>query len=285
MKRTTRIDYEDRIQQVLLYIRQNLYGDLSLRKLASVAYFSEYHFHRVFRGMTGETLADHIRRLRLERSAWKLKLSDESVTELAFEAGYDNVESYIRAFKNIYRVPPTEFRARKIEKWQTVRVPRKLSKGDNIMIEAKIEKLEPRKVAYVRHTGPYAECHTAWKTLCSWAWPKGLLKGVKPIGLSYDDPEITPPDKIRYDACIPVKGSVKPESGISIQEIAGGEYAVTVHKGPFEKLSETYLKLCGEWLPKTGRKTKNLPSVEIYLNDIRRTKPENIRVEIQIPLE
>lgn len=287
MKQVTLVDYEARIQKVLLYIRNNLYEDLSLKTLSSIACFSEYHFHRVFRGMTGENIADHIRRLKMERAAWKLKLSNESVTDLAFEAGYDNVESFIRAFKTRYKAPPSLYRKKK----NAVLPPKNAAsalikrKGAVIMIDAKIEKLDSRKVAFVRHTGPYAECGKAWKTLCSWAWPKGLLKKATLLGLSYDDPEITPSDKIRYDACVVVKGNIDPANGVALQEIPAGEYAVTVHTGPYEKLSRTYVQLCGEWLPKTGRKIKNQPSIEVYLNDPERTKPENLKVEIQVPLE
>lgn len=112
MKTETRMDYEDRIQQVLLYIRQHLNDDLSLKMLASVACFSEYHFHRIFCGIVGETLAEHIRRLRIERAAIKLKYSDKSVTELAFEAGYDNMESFTRAFRSRYGIAPSKYKTK-----------------------------------------------------------------------------------------------------------------------------------------------------------------------------
>jgi len=51
-----RQEYVARINRVMDYIGANLNGDLCLEKLAGVANFSPYHFHRIFRGMTGETL-------------------------------------------------------------------------------------------------------------------------------------------------------------------------------------------------------------------------------------
>lgn len=153
------------------------------------------------------------------------------------------------------------------------------------MLEVKIEKLEAQKVAFVRHVGPYNECEHAWGKLCSWAGPKGLLTSeTKYLGLCYDDPEVTPKDKIRYDACITVGANVEPENYVDIQEVEAGEYAVTLHKGPFEKLAQTYAELFGKWLANSGREAKHAPSIELYLNDPKTTSPEKLEILIQIPL-
>ncbi len=83
---------------------------LSLDELASVAHFSPYHFHRVFRGMVGETVAEHVRRLRLERAARHLIYTRRSVTDLAFDAGYETMESFIRAFRKRFGYAPSCYR-------------------------------------------------------------------------------------------------------------------------------------------------------------------------------
>lgn len=96
---------------------------------------------------------------------------------------------------------------------------------------------------------------------------------------------VTPTDKIRYDACLLIDRDVNPQYPVAVQEIPAGEYACYVHEGPFEKMYATYLQLSGEWLPRSGRTLKALPSVEIYLNDPDRMPPEKLKVEIQLPLE
>ena len=75
--------YENRILRVLEYIHSNPAGDLSLDALADVAAFSRFHWHRVFHGMTGETLADAVRRIRLHRSACWLVQSEKPVAQVA----------------------------------------------------------------------------------------------------------------------------------------------------------------------------------------------------------
>ena len=291
----TRNSYQERILQVLIHIQNHMDESLSLEELASLACFSPYHFHRIFRGMVGETLAEHLRRLRLERAANHLTRTRRTVTDLAFEAGYETAESFTRAFKNRFGMAPSRYRdtcgpaARRrpcksngsLSSFHMIK-----NKGGRNTMDVKIESKETRQVAFVHHIGPYIECGKAWEKLCRWAGPRGLLnKNTTFLGLSYDDPEVTPADKIRYDACITVSQDVQPEGEIGVQEIPAGDFAVYLHKGPFEKLIDTYGALCGRWLPDSGREIKDQPSVELYLNDPNTTAPEDLLVEIQIPLE
>lgn len=112
MKETTLEQYKERMLRVLVHIQQHLDEELSLEGLAGVAAFSPYHFHRIFRGMLGEPVKEHIRRLRLERAAMRLKHSDMPVTMIAFEAGYETHEAFTRAFKAMGGLSPSEFRSR-----------------------------------------------------------------------------------------------------------------------------------------------------------------------------
>lgn len=281
MKETTQIDYQARIQNVLQYIQEHLDEALPLNELAGVACFSPYHFHRVFQGMVGESLAEHIRRLRLERAARKLTYKRYTVTELAFDAGYDNVESFTRAFRSRFGTSPSQYRSKQM-KAPAFKPP--VTKGAPHM-DVQIKRYPPIRVAYVRHIGPYATCHTAWAKLCSWAGPKGLLAaGTQYIGLCFDDPAVTPPEKIRYDACVTIPDTLKPDAGIGTQDVPSGDYAVALHIGPHEKEHETYAAMC-RWIASTGREIKHAPSVEIYLNDPDVTPPDQLRIEIRIPLE
>ena len=153
-------------------------------------------------------------------------------------------------------------------------------------MDVRIEKIEPIRVACVRHTGPYEECAGAWNKLCGWAGSRGLFgPQTRMIGISYDDPEVTPPEKIRYDACVTVDDGVQPEGEVAGRVIAGGEYAVTTHRGPYKKLIETYSKLYGEWAPRSGRVVSSGPCFEIYRNNPDQTPAEELLTDIYVPLE
>lgn len=296
MKKTTQELYKERLLKVLVFIQQNLDGHLSLEDLAKVAHFSIYHFHRIFHGLTGESLQEHIRRLRLERAAMRLKHSDNSILDIALEAGYETNESFTRAFKALCGCSPSSFRSSKglsfkagsarvlYDESGTIKSV-KLPKGGKSM-NVKIEKLEPMRVAFVRHIGPYDKVSNAWDKLCTWLGKEGLLgPGAKFIGLCYDDPEVTAPDKIRYDACVTVDENFEPLNDIVVQTIPGGEFAVVTHIGPYNKLGQTYSKLFGRWLPQSGRELRSQPSLEFYLNDPQSTEPKELLTDIYVPLE
>ena len=153
-------------------------------------------------------------------------------------------------------------------------------------MKVEIVELEPLKVASVRHVGPYNQCSKAWEKLCSWAGPKGLLRpGCIFLGLSHDDPEITPPDKVRYDACLSLDTDCASEGDVHIKHIEGGAYAKTTHFGPYENLSRTYNQLCGQWIPANEYKIASKPSIEIYLNSPEDSEPEDLITDIHVPLE
>jgi len=106
MKPKTLESYTERLLTVLVHIQNHLDEELSLDELAAVAHFSPYHFHRIFRGMVGESVREHLRRLRLERAALRLKHGSEPVTSVAFDAGYESHEAFTRAFAALFGVSP-----------------------------------------------------------------------------------------------------------------------------------------------------------------------------------
>lgn len=283
MKDDTKASYQERILKVLLYIQGNLCQSLTLEELANVACFSPYHFHRIFRGMMGESLAEHIRRLRLERAAQLLSQTDRSVTDLAFEIGYETVESFTRAFKARFGVAPSEYK--KNNGLWAINLPNFEMKGE-LTMDVQIKQIPPQRVIFVRHTGPYNECGKAWDKICTWAGPRGYFQPqVQFIGLCHDDPEITPPDRIRYDACITTESDAAPEGDIGVQTIAGGLYAMMTHYGSYTKLCETYAAICGQWAPANGYEIRSMPSIEIYVNSPDGTPEDELITDVYVPIE
>ena len=102
--------YHARILKVMMHVQENLDQPLSLEQLAGIAHFSPYHFHRIFSAMVGESLMTHVRRLRLERAAHHLALTNRLVSDIARDANYENHESFTRAFQNHFGITPSVFR-------------------------------------------------------------------------------------------------------------------------------------------------------------------------------
>ena len=95
--------YLQRLNIVINHIRENSTEDLSLSELAQVAGFSPFHFHRLFKSLTDETVSDMASRFRLERAASLLRASPGlSITDAAFECGFRSVSVFSRTFKKHY---------------------------------------------------------------------------------------------------------------------------------------------------------------------------------------
>lgn len=298
MRDATHQDYQARIFRVLLHIQRHLDDDLALAELARIACFSPYHFHRVFRGMVGESVGAHIRRIRLERAAQQLRTTKRGVTAVALQAGYESHEAFTRAFKTLTGLTPSAFRTQHCDASlppapSGIRYTARgrpagfhpLTEGGSIM-QVRLEDLAPMRVAFVRHVGPYDQCGTAWETLVPRLGAEGRLgPGTMFIGICYDDPEITPPDRVRYDACVTVDDTFEPGGAIGVQTLEGGEYAVTTHQGPYSRFGETYGAFFGQWIPQSGRTLRDAPCLEVYLNDPEGTEPEELLTDIYAPLE
>jgi AraC family transcriptional regulator len=102
--------YEQCLEDVEQYIRDNLSQPLNREVLAGVAGFSVPHFHRIFTAEKGENIAAYVRRIRLERAGWKLRMGAVDITEVALAAGYDTHAAFSRAFKQQFGFSPSDFR-------------------------------------------------------------------------------------------------------------------------------------------------------------------------------
>jgi AraC family transcriptional regulator len=266
--------YQERILRVLVHIQTHLDDPLSLDELAGIACFSPFHFHRIFRGIVGEPVKEHVRRLRLERAAARLKFSAQPVIDIALDAGYESHEAFTRAFRAGFGESPSAYRSGRLA-----------DAPPESPIAVGIEQVPEMRIAFIRHVGAYQEVGAAWSRLFSWLVPRGLYRAdTKLLGICHDDPEVTPPDKLRYDAAVTISDSAKAEGEVGVRMLDSGEYAVAQHKGPYQKLGDTYARICGEWLPWSGRELASTASIERYLNNPQMTSPENLLTDVMLPL-
>jgi AraC-type DNA-binding domain-containing proteins len=99
-----------KIKEALEYIDNNLDENINLEIIAGKFHFSPYYFHRIFSAIVGKTLAVHIRDRRLMLACIKLSSSNQSVLDIGIESGYSSAQSFSRAFKEVFGLPPIEYR-------------------------------------------------------------------------------------------------------------------------------------------------------------------------------
>jgi AraC family transcriptional regulator len=120
------LEYQSRINRVMDYVNQNLAGDLSLETLSKIACFSPYHFHRIFRSATEETLGEYIRRQRLEFAASALThRKADTLTTLALDVGFGSLAAFTRAFKDHFGLTPSQWRQQPITAYHSYTAARK----------------------------------------------------------------------------------------------------------------------------------------------------------------
>jgi len=286
-KTSTVKDYHERINRVLDYINSHLDEKLDLHFLADYSNFSPFHFHRIMRAYLNDSIGNYIIRVRLETAARLLRFGKDPVGDIAFAVGYENLAGLSRAFKKHFGMSPAAFRTSKGNmKVLPASVEPIILK--DMELKEKISNEKERKVVYVQSTGKYGDKGTgeSWDKIASFVKNKRLF-GMRTefIGISHDDPDITTPEKCRYDACITVTKNIEPEGEVGVKSIEGGKYAIFRLKGPYEKLSDAYRYIYLDWLPRSTIKTRNIPSFEKYLNNPGNTKPEKLLTEIYVPVE
>ena len=297
---TTWNDYQERILRVLRHIQAHLDEALDLEELARVACFSSFHFHRVFAAMTGETIADHVRRLRLERAAMELRSGAKQVIQLALDAGYEAHEAFTRAFKAAYGISPAEFRRatgpnaiRDAPSGVHFRLGVPLTTFNPNHITTKVmkvitRKIKPMRVAYLRHVGPYEDTRKTWFDITArLSADKQIRKRSIFIGIGHDNPAVTSAVELRYDACITVDGDYEPKKPVELQTIVGGDYAVAKNC-PVGKIKDAYQYLYGKWLARSSRELRPAPGFIMLVDaqDVVARKKQRVAIlDIYVPLQ
>ncbi|GAB3334873.1 AraC family transcriptional regulator [Marivirga atlantica] len=295
-------DYKSRINRVFQFIDENLDGDLSLNKVAEVAYFSPFHFHRIFKFITKETLNEYINRRKIEQSAIDLLHKNISTTSVAHKYGFSDISSYSRAFKKFYGLSPTAFKEENPNKFSKIRQLE--SKNGQaypdqekylclitnlknwIAMNAKIEIKEMPKMdlAYVTCFGPQ-NMPNAYQNLIKWATPKGLInEQTKMVTVYHDSFKITEADKVRMSASILLNKSIETSGEVGLLTIEAGKFIV----GSFEIGLDEYEKSWTGlflWMNENGFKKAEGNPFELYHNNFNDHPEKKAIVDFHIPIE
>jgi AraC family transcriptional regulator len=281
----SRADYAGRMHRVLEHIDKHLDQPLDLERLAEVAHFSPFHFHRLFSAWMGETSGDYLRRRRVEVAATRLVAQPRvTVLHLALSVGFGSAEAFARAFRTRFGCSPTQWRLRQSDLRSTKSNPGKvkgnigqgmppdLEKNDavhHLLTEAsmKVELIDRQStpIAYLRHVGSYgAPIAAFWQnSVYPWMVTHGLLRQPR-YGISHDDPTITAPQQCRYDAgCELPPNSTIPGNAL-MTTIPGGKYAVMSFEGTVADIEGAWIAMLRDWLPSSGLQLDGRPMFEYY---------------------
>jgi AraC family transcriptional regulator len=270
--------YLQRINLVLNHIRTHLSDDLSVNTLARVASFSPFHFHRIFKTITGETLNDVVLRLRVERAVALMKSAPQmSIREAALAAGFTSSPVFTRAFKKQYSISPRQWNRQS---------PLKESKNGQLIeglpyytIESlseieltkvyhvHLQAVPAQRLTYIRVFNSYQPepILSAYKRLIAWYQARGgQLTHTTLYGMSQDDPDITPLPLCRFNWALSVPQDWVLDEHVDEWCMPSCHIAYIHCAGDIFEVDRVWQYLYRYWLPRSRFQPDNLPAMEIY---------------------
>jgi AraC family transcriptional regulator len=304
-------EYIARINRIMEYIEQHIDQPINLDSMAKIAHFSPFHFHRIFTVLVGETPANFLQRIRIEKAAQQLKDSPSKVIgDIVYSCGFSSLSLFSRTFRKHFGVSAKEYR--QLEKPLLVKdgvyfskMGQQLSKKSKLFVitneefctnklkqliimetEVIVKEMPELQVIYCRHTGAFNQIGKAYGKLMQFAGPRGLLSSpnVKTLTLYHDDPSVTEIDKVRQSACLIVNSDVKVEGEIGKMTVPAGKYAV----GHFEivetQFEQAWNTMC-LWLTESGYEPGEGYNYELYYNNHTQHPERKFILDICIPLK
>lgn len=287
--------YAQRFAQVFAYVEHHLDSALTVEQLSEVACFSRFHFHRQFSQYCGVSVNRYVTLMRLKRASFQLvQQPQQKVIDIALNAGFENPESFSRAFKHTFGRTPSEFRRDPV--WLDWHVhfqfPGQGNQKRMENMEVKIINVEPMQVAVLEHLGDPLHVNSTVANFIAWRIASGLSDYVTQgtYGVPYNDPLTTPGDEFRFDIC----GELSPHAngkvpqnpqGVIRKDLPGGRCAVVRHVGAYDRISESVYSLYRQWLPQSGEELRDFPVYFRYLQ-LDHALPEHaLQTDILLPLK
>ncbi|MEL6403707.1 MAG: AraC family transcriptional regulator [Chloroflexota bacterium] len=270
---TQRNIYIQRINMVIDHITSHIQDEHSLASLAAIAGFSDYHFHRVFKVVVGETLSQFVWRVRLDRAAIMMRTdSSRAITDIAESVGFTSIAGFSRAFKRQFTVTPS--------RWQQQSHPDNIPTHDALSYHVHdlaqcansypvyFQKMDAQKLAYIRVYDSYSDMgriQNAYDILLNWYQEKGAsLYETTLYGMSLDDPHITPKSHCRFDWCLRVPDDWCADEVVNMMDFPACLLAVCDLRGDVYEEERILDYMWCDWLPRSAYQPANLPAMEIY---------------------
>ncbi|MGC4089471.1 MAG: GyrI-like domain-containing protein [Polyangiaceae bacterium] len=267
--------YLERIQRGVDFIETKLDEDIALCDVAKVAGVSQWHFQRMFKALTGETLKTYIRSRRLAASLERLLVTELRVLDIALLAGFESQEAFARAFKQAFGLTPQKYRSLR-DKSLFLKKPRfdeeylqQLTR--NAALTPEIYEQPPLVLVGLRtlfYSVDSEKNNIGEQLPPLWA---ALLQRLHEIpnsvrGVCYGivQQEKADSDRLEYHAAIEVSAVATLPPGMVALEVPGGTYARFEHRGPAPRIDHTVSYAYASWLPQSGRRHTYAPDLEIY---------------------
>lgn len=294
-----------RIVKAIQFIDANLDADLSLEKIAEISAYSPFHFHRIFKLLTGETLQNYIIRKKTEKSAFLLAVrKDMEMKEIYFNLGFSNPSVFSKTFKKYYGLPPSEFRKTAPEAFHKIlQTQGKNGQIDTVFsqyictienmlnwttmnLKIEVKEMPEMNLAAVMSLG-IAGVEPAYNVLVDWAKKKKLFPAdhVKMISVYHDSFKVTPADKVRIHACMLLDDKLKDPAGeIFSETIEAGKFIVGSGEVTLNDFEQCWVSLF-LWMNEHNYSMRRTFPFEIYHSNFKDHPEGKMLVDFCIPIQ
>ena len=281
------MNYVRQIQRGIDYIEANLDETIDLSAVSKVAGISHWHFQRIFKALTGETLKTYVRSRRLANSLEQLLATDTRILEIAMRAGFESQEAFTRAFKKAFGMTPNEYRrlGDKSLFLRKVQFDEDYLRhiNENVSLEPDVYD-QPLMTLVGQRTCFYSvdsEKNNIGERLPP-LWDAFLprideIEHVV-VGTCYGVVEQTAEDSdlLQYHAAVEVVGYVRPPEGMVEVQVPPSTYARFAHRGVAKNIDRTVNYIYSTWLPQSGKRHTYGPDLEIYGSEWHATSPDSV---------
>jgi len=298
--------YAERVNLAIDHVVGHLGEPLRLADVARAARLSPFHFHRVFQVLIGETLAEFVKRLRLERALVTMAHAPRSsLTTIALTCGFSSSSDFSRCFKQRYGAAPSAFditawreahgaelqamvpepgrsRRRQGRRFHVSRLPA-AQNPDGFTV--KIRDLPARTVAYIRVRNPYRGDAVAKATqrLITWAERHALADG-QWLGYQWDNPEITSLEDCQYYVAVEAERFV-PKGEIGRFRFPAMTVAQIEIRGGIDLELRALQWVYGAWLPRSRYVPDDQPGFEAWIGRPFAHGTEHFELYAQLPIK
>jgi len=287
--------YLDQVQRGVDFIEDRLADDLETADVAREAGISHWHFQRIFKALTNETLKTYIRSRRLAIALDMLLSTERRIIEIALDAGFQSQESFTRVFKLAFGITPAAYRRRGTSH-QFVRKPS--FDGDYLRHLQVSVSLEPELYTQpeLLVVGLQTHCfgvdshknNMARKLPLLWAaFLERLCEVPESVaGQCYGIvcPRHEGADELVYLAAIAVRRDVAVPPGMVLRRVPGGRYARFTHRGQVDRVDQTVNYIYGNWLARSGLRHSYAADIESYGADYHPSADDSV-IRYAIPVQ
>jgi AraC family transcriptional regulator len=287
-------NYQDRMRRVRDHIDRHLDDDLDLDRLSDVAAFSKFHFHRQFTATFGLSVHRYVQLARMKRASYRLAYrGDQSVTNIAMDAGYEAPDAFARAFRQLFGQSPSSFRTSPVwEPWLAAFGPldiarSKLMQKTFTTDDVTIRNVPTTKVAIMEHRGDPATLPATIQRFIAWRKAAGLHPRTNPtFNVWRSERRPASPAAYSTDICVGTDQPIEPNGeDIKAGEIPGGRCAALRVTGYTDNLEPAALFLYRDWLPASGEEARDFPIYCQRLNFFPEVAEHETVADVFLPLK